>query len=478
MRKFRKVKINKEILRDKIHAAWIGKNIGGTFGGPYEGTTDFLDVKDFVTEAGVPLPNDDLDLQLIWLYALEREGPWNFSARVLSEYWLSAIVPHWAEYGYAKANLRAGIPPMLSGELHNPKYRDSNGAWIRSEIWACLAPGFPGIARKFAFIDAQIDHGLGEGTYAELFTATLESAAFFESDLRKIVEAALNAIPKDTDIVKIASYVISEYDKGTPYRLVRDGIVEMTKHYGTFMAAANIGYVIIGLLYGEGDFKKSMIYATNCGDDTDCTAATVGAVLGILNGNAGIPEDWKCHIGDEIVTICIGTTHQSLIPKSCKELTERVLRMMPSLLLSEGVELEFTDGETDIGDALEGASTDELYNRSRYSFDLVRNGYMTAVAEYDTQPIVKAGDSVKIGIKLTNITPEACSFSVKMILPEGFDADYPRSFVMGDWWRDHGKRWEATVTVGDKLEAINHVYVIMTPNEHTQPIIADFVFEA
>ena len=52
-------------------------------------------------------------------------------------------------------------------------------------------------------------------------------------------------------------------------------LVEQSADIGMFEAPANIGFVVLGLLYGEGDFKKSLIYAVNCGDDTDCTAGTI-----------------------------------------------------------------------------------------------------------------------------------------------------------------------------------------------------------
>ena len=66
------VKLNKNTIQDKIHACWIGKNIGGTIGGPYEGRREILDIKGFTTKKGSPLPNDDLDLQLVWLKAMEE----------------------------------------------------------------------------------------------------------------------------------------------------------------------------------------------------------------------------------------------------------------------------------------------------------------------------------------------------------------------------------------------------------------------
>ena len=178
-----KVKLNYDQIRDKIYACWIGKNIGGTIGGPFEKEKEILNVEGFTTAKGDPLPNDDLDLQIIWLAAMEEVGPYQLSANELGHYWLSYLPAPWNEYGIGKANLRAGIPAPLCGELNNEYWRHSNGAWIRSEIWACLAPGYPEVACRYAFADACIDHGMGEGTYATIFVAALESAAFVVSDI-------------------------------------------------------------------------------------------------------------------------------------------------------------------------------------------------------------------------------------------------------------------------------------------------------
>ena len=106
--------------------------------------------------------------------------------------------------------------------------------------------------------------------------------------------------------------VLQCFDEGKSAVEARNIILERNKDIGDgwFEAPSNVSYVLIGLLWGEGDFKKSMITAINCGDDTDCTAATVGATLGILGGGAIIPEDWKAHIGDDIVTISINRGSQ------------------------------------------------------------------------------------------------------------------------------------------------------------------------
>ena len=188
------IKINKKLYRDKVYACWLGKNIGGTMGTPFEGNPNLLDIKIFTSANGEPLPNDDLDLQLVWLHAAEQYGK-RVDARVLADYWMSYIFPNWSEYGMGKRNLRAGMQPPLCGYVSNP-YKDSNGSWIRTEIWACMAPGHPEIAVRYAYEDAIIDHA-EEGVYATAFCAAVESAAFVVSDKRELIRIGLSYIPEN-----------------------------------------------------------------------------------------------------------------------------------------------------------------------------------------------------------------------------------------------------------------------------------------
>ena len=79
---------------------------------------------------------------------------------------------------------------------------------------------------------------------------------------------------------------------------------------------------MIGWLYGDGDFGKSICIAVNCGDDTDCTGATLGSIFGIIYGTAIIPEKWRAPIGDGIKTVAVTgfeapATLQVLTEKNC-----------------------------------------------------------------------------------------------------------------------------------------------------------------
>ena len=255
-----KIRLPKDTYRDSVYGCWIGKNIGGTIGTPYEGRREELDVKGFVTEAGAPLPNDDLDLQLAWLYLVEKEGSRAVNCRTLGEYWMNLIMPHWNEYGLGKNNMRRGIAPPMSGDYDND-WKDSNGAWIRTEIWACLAPACPDLAAKFALEDARVDHGAGEGTYAAIFVAAMQSAAFAVKDVRRCIEVGLAEIPAECRVADSVRTVLACYDEGKTARETRNVILARNADIGDgwFEAPSNVAYTVLGLVFGEGDLHPPAV---------------------------------------------------------------------------------------------------------------------------------------------------------------------------------------------------------------------------
>lgn len=460
------LKLNKETYMDKLYACWLGKNIGGTLGGPFEDSHDMLDVKGFTTPPGNPLPNDDLDLQLYWLLLLETHTAKNMSAQLLGNYWINSVSPFWNEYGVCKTNLAYGFLPPLCGEFRNDTWKHSNGAWIRSEIWAALAPCVSDVAIHYATMDAMVDHGLGEGTYAEIFTAAMQSAAYGGGDVKSILRTALKKIPDHSRVHQAVSLVFEEYEKGTDYRTVREMLVEQSKDLGWFQAPANLGYVAIGLLYGEGDFKKSVLYAINCGDDTDCTAATVGATMGILHGTKGIPTDWVEYIGDNILTCAINGQHIYLFPKTCKELTERVALQLPRVMEAHGVEFSFTDQPTQIDEetvaAFNKLTWKNFLDRSALSYDLTTHPIMDVRVTFAKEPVLKAGETLDIQLEFRNKEYEVRQPLLRVITPADWTTEpYARSLQVqhNRYQTNAGESWTFTLKAGETVEAVNRVYV-------------------
>jgi ADP-ribosylglycohydrolase len=430
-------KINLETYRDKVLGCWTGKNIGGTIGAPFEGKKEVNKVTFYTQDlGGKPEPNDDLDLQLIWLLAAEENGIYHLNERVLGEYWLSHITGPWNEYGVCKSNIRNGLYPPLSGSCNNDKWKYSNGAWIRSEIWACIFPGSPDEAAMYAYYDSCCDH-CGEGIYAEIFTATMESAAFILSDIRELIQIGLSRIPSDCRIAQSVKLACEHYDKGSDFLLAREALVKDSEDLGWFQAPANIGYVIVGLLYGEGDFGKSVCIATNCGDDTDCTAGTVGALLGIILGRSGIPAEWIEPIGESIQTCSIDTYERNnlcTLPKTLDALTDRVIniavsaqRENPTLPQISGKVANITRdflAKLKCSDAVEK----RIWSKSpcELTFELP---YGKISFDYDNGVEVVPGEEKKLTINMSNVRFIEKVVSVKLLLPEGWQALPALEFV-------------------------------------------------
>lgn len=433
------LKLNFAAYKDRVYACFIGKNIGGTIGGPYECTHDILDVKGFTTAPGTPLPNDDLDLQLVWLHAVEKLGINAINATTLGEFWLSFITPHWNEYGIGKVNMKRGLIPPLAGDYENT-WKNSNGAWIRTEIWACLFPGCPNEAARLATEDAKVDHGCGEGTFAAAFVAAMQAAAFVIPDLRTCIRIGLAEIPESCRMADSIRLALDCYDKGIPAMDARNIIQQRNADIGNgwFEAPSNVAYAVLGLLYGEGDFKKSMLIAVNCGDDTDCTAATVGATMGILGGTAGIPTDWQSYIGDDIVTISInrGDVCRKL-PFTCTELCERIAEQAPHALFARSSHIALTGGADDIpADVAEKllAACDshiaEVQPQSMH-FDFT---FMSIDAALSDTPDIAPGEARSVTLKFTNNWRvfDKCQYNLTLRwwLPEGFTVEGGKQCVM------------------------------------------------
>lgn len=420
--------LNTADYRNKVLGCWMGKNIGGTLGEPFEWRRQVNNV-DFYTQdlQGEARPNDDLDLQLAWLRAVEQHGA-RVDAKILAEYWLHYITPNWVEYGNAKANLRMGLLPPISGYYCNP-WRDSCGAYIRSEIWACMLPGAPEAAARWAYEDAIVDHGGGEGAYAEALAAAIESAAFVVSDMDTLIEIGYSVIPSDCGVARAVRLAVKCHEDGLTWLEARARMLEQLGNYKPgWDVASNIGMLMIGWIYGEGDFGRSLCIAVNCGEDTDCTAATLGAILGITSGIDGIPEKWKTPIGNKINTLTLNRADWWNVPNTIDDLSERVILQGKAATIARNANTRIDDAApTDISDLnLEQwtipGKLDDLWSRSpmAVTFD---NTICSAILDYGDSPEVRSNEVKVIKLIVWRNSHAQQVVRVKLNLPAGWTVE-------------------------------------------------------
>ena len=271
---------------DKVYGCFLGKTVIGTLGAPYEGIKMPLELPFKPEMINTMLPNDDLDLQVLWLDVAEKYGE-AFTPDQLLERFVTCCDYSPGEYAVMRKNYERGIHPPASGAFSNDFYVSGMGCPIRSEIWACLAPLNPAEAAEFAYRDGILDHW-GESVYGEQFFAALESAAFGmdeeNCDLYALIDEGLSVIPAECRFRELVTDTLAwcrEYDDVK--RILRK-ILHKYGHPDCTNLFQNIGITLAALLKGNLDAIKTGMDALNCGFDTDCTCATAGAVIGIIRG--------------------------------------------------------------------------------------------------------------------------------------------------------------------------------------------------
>lgn len=413
----RRIRLDPSIYRDKMLGCWLGKNVGGTLGGPLEekfGRDEMFNVSWYpeLPEGGIP--NDDLELQLLFFQALQDIGP-GLTARHLADYWLNCVCYNFDEYGLSKTNLVKGLIPPVSG-WHNNWFRNCMGSPIRSEIWACVAPGAPEIAAHYAFQDAICDHGGGESVYGEVFNAVVESCAFVESDKIKLIRAGLSAIPENSLTARSIRRALGLYLEGVDWILARNLIKQEFYLALAQYSPINMGFQTIGVLYGDS-FANAICKAVNCGWDTDCTGATVGAMFGILLGAKKLPSAWLEPLRDEISTnLPNGGIRHLLAPTDINVLTDQVCETAPAVLRYWGADVRL-DGGTSSEAPEFTLNTDWManYDPSAIRWDL---GTVHCVLRYHHHAAILGCEPSSFAIDIENPFPESVRAELEIQLPE------------------------------------------------------------
>jgi len=309
--------MNQKNYEDKVRGCWFGKCLGGIAGMPFEG----VPFSPNITETDIhvkDVPNDDLEMQLVWLDGLKQHGL-GLDAEKFGKIWLDRIPHGCDEYSVAIHNLKHGIMPPASGWKDN-FFTCGMGAAIRSEIWALAFPGRSDAAGYYAQLDAQVDHW-GDGVRGEIFMAMAESAACVTSDIEGSLRSALDRVDPETELHRTLAEVFRLYDAGKSEAEARDYILfHYGRHPNFTHCVMNLAFIVFALLYGKGDFIKTILLAVNCGRDTDCTGATCGAFLGIALGMKSMPGNWIPAVRE---ALCL-SDYVSCIPEVPLSFTELV----------------------------------------------------------------------------------------------------------------------------------------------------------
>jgi hypothetical protein len=209
----------------------------------------------------------------------------------------------WHANQAARYNILNGIMPPASGNWKNNPHADDIDFQIEADFAGMMAPGMINTAAELCDRTGHIMN-YGDGWYGGVFMAGMYSAAFLSDDIPFIVEQGLKPIPEKSRFYQAISDVIKwhrqypndwkqcwfEFEKK---HTSEKGCPEGVFNAFNIDASVNAAYVVMGLLYGNKDFHKTMDIATRCGQDSDCNPATAAGILGVVLGYSNIPAYWK-----------------------------------------------------------------------------------------------------------------------------------------------------------------------------------------
>ena len=255
--------------------------------------------------AGMP-EDDDINFAMLNLHVLETAGP-DFTTEDVAAAWLGLLpaLSTFTAERVAYQNLLDKFDPPETARRRNP-YREWIGAQIRADVWGWVSPGDPVRAAELARRDARLSH-TGNGLHAEMFAAAMVAAAFVEARPRAVVRAGLAVIPQEGRLAEALRFALDLAETEPAWEAALDRLYARYGHYHWVHAINNAALVAAALLYGEGDFSKSICLAVMGGWDTDSNGATVGSIVGTMSGEVG--ERWAGPLRGEVRSSLKGFDH-------------------------------------------------------------------------------------------------------------------------------------------------------------------------
>ena len=328
---------------DRVHGGWLGRAAGCLLGKPVEkipraGIAEILHatgrwpLDDWFTARGLPeqvaarwpwnrrsaptslaenidgMPeDDDLNFPMLNLALLERAGT-GFSTADLAAHWLAELPAGrvFTAERVAYRNLLIGLEPPATARYRNP-FRQWIGAAIRGDVYGWVRPGDVAGAAELAWRDAVLTH-TGNGVYGAMFTAALAAATTGPGPLgvEAVLDAAESVLPAGSRLAEAVRFA-----RGLPATCpdFEAAVDQLYQRYGQLHwvhVLNNLALVTAALVYGEGDFQRSICLVVSGGWDTDSNGATVGAVLGGLTGAERLPARWTAPLRNRVASSLTG----------------------------------------------------------------------------------------------------------------------------------------------------------------------------
>ncbi len=336
-------KITRAELEDKIRGGWVGQMIGVSYGAPTEfqflGKTIEQEIPWHPEEVANAIRQDDLYVDMVFAGVMDKLGL-EATTEQYGEAFKDTQFNLWHANAGARRALNRGIKAPMSG---HPKYNihaNDIDFQIESDFIGLMCPGLPQEANKYC---DRVGHVMnyGDGVYGGNFVCGMYSAAYFEKDPRKIIEKGLACMPQESGYARVIRDVLDlakEFTVDTEENWKKTW-AEINKRWDkddpcsdgalrpwNIDARLNGAYIAIGMLYGKGDFSRTIEITTRCGQDSDCNPSSACGILGVVMGYKAIPDSWKSGI-ERVADKKFNFTDYSL-NEICKSTLQRAFKII------------------------------------------------------------------------------------------------------------------------------------------------------
>jgi ADP-ribosylglycohydrolase len=369
--------ISEKELNDKISAFWLGQLVGNYYGLPFENRyvdepVPFLvdrvyTYKDdesiilnrndwrgfipiFMDAVEGAFADDDTDIEFITLHAVEKHGL-DITYPEITEMWKKHINRRiWVANHTARSLMNKGLVAPETGRKENNRNWFQIDPQLVNEIWSAFYPGMTKKAAERALWGARITND-DWGTHPTIAYGVMISAAFFEKDVEKLVQMAIDAVPNEGPFAEGIRDVVKWHKENDDWRDTRKKIHDKYYKYKKGSYEAPVSVVsslnnglcgIMAILYGEGDFMKTVGIAVSAGYDCDNQAATCGGLIGVLQGTKCLPPEMIEEFNNQYVCF---TRDDVQIATPLSDIEERIAVIARKAILENGGRIEIRRNE-------------------------------------------------------------------------------------------------------------------------------------
>ncbi len=425
--------------KDKVYSGWLGKLIGVAVGIPVDGQKQVQEVTGYPQRLSEspPVSSEGTDFELAWIRTLQVSG-----ARIgdddLIGTWLRHIGHTSNEYGFARANFSRGVTPPVSGVHENP-FRESLGALARADLWGLITPGDPEQAAWFARRDAMLDHA-GAGVEAAIWLAGMVSGAFVEGDLGRLINVGLALIPEQGRVGRAVRDVVRWHGEHANWGRTREMLLRSWGSDDVRDATLAVGMIALALLQGRGEFARSLLTAANCGWSTATTCGAVGAVMGVMPTDGGVPMEWRtalpadCALGASMSGLPTAAPH-FWVAEQVSEIGRMVVRSESGGRVQLAAELPQDPPSPESGDRRvrqlpQPDSANLLRQLAVGSYvTTFRRGPLRVQIDYDARPTIGYDTPRRLTVALSNTTNRTLDVQARLAAPAGFVVAAPSESI-------------------------------------------------